>query len=547
MDVRMPDGTVITNVPEGTTRSQLMARYEKSKRLAALPQSMANIEADQASYNPTSGMSGSDLRVAGMGKVFADLGRGAGQLLGVTSNEDVRESRVLDAPLMATTAGKVGNFAGNVAVAAPAAFVPGVNTVAGAGLTGATLGLLQPAESAEERVKNTALGGTLGAVGQKVGQVAGAKIGDVVNRRATAAAQAEAAQSARDTVLAESRRLGYKAPPATVNQESTAARAIESIAGKESMKQTSAVANQKVTNRLVREEFGLPSSAPLRVSTLKGIRDKAGTVYQAVKNSGEVVTDQQYLDELTNLSSSADEVLADFPDLNFAGSEAITNLQNGLLREKFSANGALAAIKELRSNASKNLAWNVEDPAKKSLGLAQREAAGIIEDQVIRHLTAQGKAGLATQFDKARQTIAKTYSVQAALNEGSGNVVAGKLAAQLRKGKPLGGNLEKIARFASSVDAGIVKEPTGSPGVSALIASLSTAGGAGGLALGNPALAVTAAAVPLSREMVRRSLLTQTAQRLAAPTYAPRNGLLGMMQSVAPLSAPVAIGIGNTE
>jgi hypothetical protein len=516
----------------------------KAKRMAALPQSLENAK---QTYSPTEGMSGLGKFRAGAGKAFVDLMRGAGQVVGAVSREDVADSRALDAPLMETGAGKAGNFAGNVAAVAPAAFIPGANTVAGAGLIGAASGFLQPSESARETLTNTALGGTLGAGGQKVGQWAGPKIGQAMTKRATAAAERKAEGSVRDEILAEARKLGYKAPPATVNQTSTTARAVESIAGKEAMKQTSAVGNQKVTNRLVREEFGLPQGAPLRVSTLKAIREKEGKVYQAVKDSGEIVTDDTYLNELVDLSRSADELANDFPDLNFAGSAEVQALQKGLTQEKFSANGALEAIKKLRNDASKNLAWNVEDPSKKALGLAQREAAGVIEDQVIRHLTAIGKADLAKQFDRARQTIAKTYSVQAALNEGSGNVVASKLVAQLRKGKPLSGNLEKIARFASSVDAGIVKEPTGSPGVSALIASLSTAGGAGGLALGNPVMAATAAAVPLTREAVRRALLTQTGQALAAPSYAPRNGLLGLMQQVAPLSAPVAIGFGNTK
>jgi hypothetical protein len=523
------------------------ADQSKAKRMAALPKSLANIEADQASYSPTAGMAGLEKFGAGMGKAFVDLARGAGQMVGKVSTQDVADSRRLDAPLMETGAGNIGNFAGNVAALAPAAFVPGVNTVAGAGAVGALSGLLQPAETTQEMLTNTALGGVLGGAGQKFGQWAGPKIGQAMNKRATAAAERKAENAVRDDALAEARKLGYKAPPATVNQDSTVARAVESVAGKEAMKQTSAVGNQRVTNRLVREEFGLPKSAPLRTSTLKTIREKEGKVYQAVKDTGEIATDDDYLTELADLTRSADELANDFPDLNFAGSAEVQALQKGLTREKFSANGAMEAVKKLRNDASKNLAWNVEDPSKKALGLAQREAAGIVEDQVIRHLKAIGKPELASQFDKARQTIAKTYSVQAALNEGTGNVVASKLAAQLRKGRPLSGNLEKIARFASSVESGVVKEPVGSPGVSALIASLSTAGGAGGLAMGNPALAAAAAGVPLTREAVRRMLLTKAGQSMAAPSYAPRNALLGVMQDVAPLSAPVAIGFGNTK
>lgn len=519
-----------------------------TKRKAALPQSLANIEADQASYSPTEGMSGTERFFAGAGKAINDLALGAGQAVGAVSRGQVADTRALDAPLMETGAGKFGNFAGTVAAAAPVAFVPGANTVAGASATGAVLGFLQPSQSTGETLKNTAFGGLLGGAGQKLGQVAGAKLGEIASKRAQASANVASENSVRDAAIAEGMKLGYKAPPANINQGSTVARGVESLAGKEAMRQTAAVHNQKITNRLVRQELGLADGAPLSVSTLKAVREKAGQAYKAVKGSGDITTDDQFISELADLTRSADEIAKDFPDLNFAGSEEVQRLQSGLLQEKFSANGAMEAIKKLRADASKNLAWNVEDPTKKALGLAQREAAGILEDQVIRHLEAQGKGQLARDFDKARQAIAKTYSVQSALNEGSGNVVAGKIGAQLRKGKPLSGNLEKIARFASSVDSAVTKEQVGSPGVSALIASLSTAGGAGGLAMGSPLTAAVAAGVPLTREVARRALLSRPAQALAAPSYQPAgNSLLNLMRRSAPLSAPVAIGFGNTE
>jgi hypothetical protein len=521
--------------------------FDEDERMAALPQSMANIQADQASYSPAADMSGFQSAAAGAGKAIYDLGRGAGQLFGVVDRQDVADARALDAPLMQSGAAKAGNFAGNVAAAIPAAFVPGANTVAGAGVIGAGMGLLQPSVSNKETALNLGLGLAGGAGGQKFGQWVAPKLSNAISQRAVTAAENKAANAVRDQTLAEARKVGYKVPPAAVNQESAIARGVESLAGKQAMMQTAAVTNQKVTNNLVREEFGLSRGARLSIETLNGIRKKASEPYKAIKATGEVVTDQNYLDDLTNLSKSADELKTDFPDLDIAGSKEIQSLQNGLLRERFSANGALEVIKELRHSASKNLAWNVDDPAKKALGMAQREAAGIVEEQVIRHLNAQGKGALAAAFDKGRQTIAKTYSVQSALNEGSGNVVASKLSAQLRKGKPLSGNLEKIARFASSVEGGVVKEQVGSPGVSALIAGASMGGGGAGIAMGEPTLAAVMAGLPLAREGVRRTLLTKAGQRIAAPSYSPNNSLLKMMRGVAPLSAPIGIGIANAE
>jgi hypothetical protein len=531
-DVEMPDGMVIEDVPDGTPKDVIHAKW---------------VKAQGAGYSPTDGMSGFDKFAAGAGKAVYDLGRGAGQLVGAVSREDVESSRALDAPLMKSGAAKLGNFAGNVAAAVPAAFVPGANTVAGAGVIGAGMGLLQPSTSTGETVANVAMGGAGGAGGQKLGQWAAPKIGQAIANRTTAAAEAKSSNAVRDATLAEARKLGYKTPPASVNQTSTTARAIESIAGKDAMKQTAAVGNQRVTNRLVRQELGLSNGAPLSIGTLKGLRSKAGEVYKAVKGSGDILADQQYLQEIDTLDNVAAELAQDFPDVKFAGSPEIQALKQSLGQQGFSANGAVEMLKKLRHEASNNLKWNVEDPGKKALGLAQRDAAGILEDQILRHLESQGKGALAKSFDSARQTIAKTYSVQAALNEGSGNVVAGKLSAQLRKGKPLSGNLEKIARYASSVETGVVKEAVGSPGVSALVGNLSLGGGVGGLALGNPALAAAAVALPFAREVTRRTLLTGPAQRLAAPSYAPQNSLLRLMQGVAPLSAPIGVGIANSK
>jgi hypothetical protein len=313
---------------------------------------------------------------------------------------------------------------------------------------------------------------------------------------------------------------------------------IESVSGKAQTQQSATVRNQQVTNRLVREELGMPKGSPITRDSLGAIRSQAGNVYKAVKGSGRITADAQYQSDVQGLASAANQVASDFPDLNLAGSAEIQSLQQALLRPDFDASSAVELIKQLRKEASANLKWNVADPSKTALGLAQKEAAGIVEDQLERHLRATGKGQLAVAFDKARTLIAKTYSVESALNEGSGNVVATKLASQLRAHKPLSGNLELAARFASSFDK-VAGEQKTSAGVSAVDALVGAAGGA----TVDPSLF----ALPLARIGARGALLSGPGQRLATPSYAPRNTLLEMRQGVAPLSAPVAIGVGNSK
>lgn len=115
-------------------------------------------------------MSPLEAALAGAGKAVYDAGRGAGQMLGLVSQRDVDESRRLDAELMDSTAGKVGNVAGNVAMAVPTAFVPGANTMTGAAAAGGIMGALQPVAGDESRLGNAALGAGAGAAGVAAGR-----------------------------------------------------------------------------------------------------------------------------------------------------------------------------------------------------------------------------------------------------------------------------------------------------------------------------------------------------------------------------------------
>jgi hypothetical protein len=150
-------------------------------------------EAEQIRASVTDGMSGTEKFLGGMGKAFHDIGSGTGQLLregieavspqqqtisglisgkkepsladrlGLPTRADVDENKRLEKPLMNTGAGIAGNITGNVALAAPLAFIPGANTVAGGATIGALTSALQPVGTEESRAGNMAIGGTTGA------------------------------------------------------------------------------------------------------------------------------------------------------------------------------------------------------------------------------------------------------------------------------------------------------------------------------------------------------------------------------------------------
>jgi hypothetical protein len=158
----LPDGTIIKNVPEGTTKAQLLQKLQAN----GMNFSSASAPASPA-YDPTEGMSGTEKFLAGVGKAMTDVGRGVRQYLpdsmGGMSNAEIAMARKLDAPLMKTGAGTAGNVAGNLAMAVPTAFIPGAATIPGGAAIGALSGALQPGVDAAERAKNVAIGGIAGA------------------------------------------------------------------------------------------------------------------------------------------------------------------------------------------------------------------------------------------------------------------------------------------------------------------------------------------------------------------------------------------------
>lgn len=150
---------------------------------------------------------------AGMGKFVSDTGTGAKQLLNdaaaglqnampasirsaidwanakfggqdpqaiqAQGRADIAETRRLDAPLMKTAGGVLGNISGGV-LTAP--LLPATGTMTGAAAMGAALGAAQPAESWGERGGNVALGGIAGGATQGVLNAAGRVINPNVSQ-----------------------------------------------------------------------------------------------------------------------------------------------------------------------------------------------------------------------------------------------------------------------------------------------------------------------------------------------------------------------------
>lgn len=319
--------------------------------------------------------------------------------------------------------------------------------------------------------------------------------------------------------VADAQRAGYVLPPATASP-SPMTNTLEGIAGKASVAQQASIRNQGNTNALARKALGLADDAPISPATLKGIREEAGQVYAKIANAGEIGTDAQYLDDLMTLGRGADDIAQSFPGANVGATKQVNELVDTLLQPKFESKAALQYLRELRKQSRANLSWNnADDPAKQALGMAQREGANILEEQIERHLKSVGMADVADAFAGARRKIAISHTVENALNESTGNVVAGKLGKDLAKGKPLSGELETIAKFSRAFPKAAKEVTESMPGFSPLDFYAAAAA-----ALVHP----SAALVPVARRVARHASLGDLVQGAVSGTGGiPREALTG--------------------
>jgi hypothetical protein len=258
--------------------------------------------------------------------------------------------------------------------------------------------------------------------------------------------------SVSDQILADSRKAGYVVPPATTNPN-ILNRAMEGFAGKASVAQLAAIKNQPITDNLARSALNLPQDAELTPETMEQVRAPAGEVYGQVAGAGRFQVDDQYKTDLSKLSETANVIKSDLPNYRSGAQSEVQDLSTSLVPENGSmdANTAVALSKDLRKNANANfsLAARTGDSTRLDIARAQQAAAAAVEDQLSRHLESMGLGDLSARWDEARRTIAKSYSVQNAL-DGAGHVDATKLGKQLIKGKPLSGELETAANFANA-------------------------------------------------------------------------------------------------
>jgi hypothetical protein len=361
----------------------------------------------------------------------------------------------------------------------------------------------------------------------------------------------------RDATLRAAQAEGYVATPGSVSP--TGANVLsERMAGKTHLEQLASVQNQTVTDRLARRAVGIRETAPLTSDAMKDIRKAEYTKgYEPIKNLGPIKTDQAYLDDLINLEASYTGPGGSFPG---AVPETVSNLVKTFTADKFDAKDAVKVTQTLREQAKSNFFKGDNDLAKSQIGIANA-----LENQIERSLTAAQRpdaAKLLEQFRLSRQRMAVSHTIEDAIKEGSGTVMASKLARDIQSGKYVSGDVKTIAEFAN-VFPRVMQSPSqiGTPASGSILGrGLTGAAGAGvGYAIGGETGGGIGAAMgAMAPEMIsagmRNYLLSERGQRNMIPNYSPfasrltsdeaaRNAL--MMQRVQEATNPNRIQLNN--
>ncbi|MFN7152936.1 MAG: hypothetical protein ACK4OE_04525 [Acidovorax sp.] len=359
---------------------------------------------------------------------------------------------------------------------------PGVQLVSGATSAGAA-GVTREAGGSEAAQLAAGIAGAIAP-----GVMAPRRVVTDTGRQTRAAAQNAAEQ-------------GYVIPPADLSP-GFLSEALSGFSGKIKTAQVASARNQNVSNSLARKALGIGDDVDLNVDTLEGIRRTAAGAYAPVASSGVVTPGKAY-------TSALDKALSPFTSQgkSFPGARVpkVVDDINALRTGQFDAGDALNMIRSMRESA--DISYRAGEA---QAGKAYKSAAGALEDAIEDHLKSLGQPGgeLLKGFRNARQTIAKTYTVQGALNPQTGAVNAVKLGADLAKGKPLTGELRTVAEVGQAFPRATQALKEAPKATSPLDWFGGTAAAAG---TGN----VLPLAAVVARPAVRAGLLSGPMQRLA--------------------------------
>ncbi|MEQ6472143.1 hypothetical protein [Comamonas sp. wu1-DMT] len=298
--------------------------------------------------------------------------------------------------------------------------------VAGGAITGgASAGLIDP----DSAGTGAAIGAALPVAGRALGRLADLLKGPELS--------AQAAATVRKVTDA-----GYVLPPSHA-RPTLLNGVLEGVGGKIKTQQTASVRNQQTTNQLIKHALGLSDDVDLSPQLFANMRRQAGQAYESLRSMGTVKTDDAFLEAVKDIGAQYANAKRSFPGL--VPDNGVAGMVRSLRVKSMDASSAVDAIHVLREQAK-----SAYSSGNGAVARASNKAAQALEDVLERQLSETGNSGMVNSFKEARQHIAKIYEAEKALHPGSGNIDARKLAASLRKGKPLSGEIRQVAEAADA-------------------------------------------------------------------------------------------------
>lgn len=532
MNVTLPDGTVLTDIPEGTTKAQLLAKLKANgydvSGLEEAPAKPAQKESVLDAPNAiASGFNRGVVRLAGlpvdtMANVI-DLGKAA---IGAPYTA-ITGKAAPDALQPVDRAEVIGSGDWLLKQAAKnkltSASVNPHNPEYEGGYLQALGGAMAGAASPSQAAKSIA-GGLAGkVVGEQTGSVPLA-IAASMSPGLAGSGRVQPTPTAKSSTLRAAQDEGYVVPPTQAGAGWVSGR-LESIAGKAALNQDAIQRNQAVTNRLAASGAGLPAGEEITPDALARLRADAGRLgYGPIDRIGDIPTTPRYANDIIAMENRIGNPTSRISSLRYP---AVSELATELLPTKFTGSDVNNLIKQLRESGNKNanIPYGGDQSAQK-LGQAQLGGAKALENLVDEHLLQFGPSNVVPNLQAARQAIAKSHTLEKALNPATGDVNAQVFGQRVKVGKPVAGEQELIGRFAAAYPQ-LTKPAAGSPtpGVSALEAiGVPAAAAVGSAATGN-ASGMIAGGLPLLRAPVRNLLLSKWYQQQFARQPSKRGRL----------------------
>ncbi len=413
--ITAPDGQEYSiDGPEGATREQVIAKIQERLQAKAVPQDPYKAQAQKQSTLENV--------MAGIGGGMYGAYLGGKQMLGLAKPEEIAQHKQAMEGLRSTKAGTAGDILGNVAVAAPAAFIPGANTYVGSTLIGAGLGALQPTAENESRGENMAFGAAGGAAGKYVGDKLIAALrgqGNSARQQAVSSVERTAGLSKPEQeLMRRGQELGFQVTPGQASGSKTLQKleaALESnpftSGAFDDIKRNNAGLLNRETAKAIGEQADYVNS-----TILEQARDRISGVYRMVADDKvRKIETPNVLQKIDLIDKRLEGLLP--ANMSFKDNPLVKNFTE--LVESGQASGK--QLQQMASKLGKASFKNMTGQGDRDLGMALGELKDVADAHLRKGLTGE----TAKLFDDARKQYRNLMTITSrtgVVNSSTGDV-----------------------------------------------------------------------------------------------------------------------------